>query len=67
MLWFVILVLGLVMSLFGFCWGCMYEGIDIGVSYGLVIHVVVGGMVIYCGWEFGYGNLIVIEVFYVKV
>ena len=39
----------------------MHEGIDIGVGYGTPIHAAAAGTVIYCGWEAGYGNLVVID------
>jgi murein DD-endopeptidase MepM/ murein hydrolase activator NlpD len=52
---------GPVTSPFGFRWGRMHEGIDIGASYGSAIHAAAGGTVIYCGWESGYGNLTVID------
>jgi murein DD-endopeptidase MepM/ murein hydrolase activator NlpD len=52
---------GPVTSPFGFRWGRMHEGIDIGASYGSAIHAAASGTVIYCGWESGYGNLTVID------
>jgi murein DD-endopeptidase MepM/ murein hydrolase activator NlpD len=39
----------------------MHQGIDIGVSYGTPIHAAAGGTVIYCGWEEGYGNFVVLD------
>ena len=39
----------------------MHEGIDIGVGYGTPIHAAAAGTVIYCGWEEGYGNLVVLD------
>ena len=48
-------------SPFGWRWGRMHEGIDIGASYGSAIHAAASGTVIYCGWESGYGNLVVID------
>ncbi len=54
-------VSGPVTSPFGWRWGRMHEGIDIGVSYGTAIHAAASGTVIYCGWESGYGNLTVID------
>ena len=44
-------VQGPVTSPFGWRWGRMHEGIDIGVGYGTPIHAAAGGTVIYCGWE----------------
>jgi murein DD-endopeptidase MepM/ murein hydrolase activator NlpD len=52
---------GPVTSPFGWRWGRMHEGIDIGVPYGTAIHAAASGTVIYCGWESGYGNLTVID------
>jgi murein DD-endopeptidase MepM/ murein hydrolase activator NlpD len=54
-------VSGPVTSPFGWRWGRMHEGIDIGVGYGTPIHAAASGTVIYCGWESGYGNLTVID------
>src|SRR5262249_31267791 len=54
-------VSGPVTSPFGWRWGRMHEGIDIGVPYGTPIHAAASGTVIYCGWESGYGNLTVID------
>ena len=48
-------------SPFGWRWGRMHEGIDIGAAYGTPIHAAASGTVIYCGWEEGYGNLTVID------
>jgi len=52
---------GPVTSPFGWRWGRMHEGIDIGASYGSGIHAAAAGTVLYCGWESGYGNLVVID------
>jgi murein DD-endopeptidase MepM/ murein hydrolase activator NlpD len=54
-------VSGPVTSPFGWRWGRMHEGIDIGVGYGTPIHAAAAGNVIYCGWEEGYGNFVVID------
>jgi murein DD-endopeptidase MepM/ murein hydrolase activator NlpD len=54
-------VQGPITSPFGWRWGRMHEGIDIGVGYGTPIHAAAAGTVIYCGWESGYGNLTVID------
>ena len=54
-------VQGPVTSPFGWRWGRMHEGIDIGVGYGTPIEAAAGGTVIYCGWEEGYGNFVVID------
>jgi murein DD-endopeptidase MepM/ murein hydrolase activator NlpD len=52
---------GGVTSPFGWRWGRMHQGIDIGVGYGTPIRAAASGNVIYCGWEGGYGNLVVID------
>ena len=54
-------VSGPVTSPFGWRWGRMHEGIDIGVSYGTPIRAAASGTVIYCGWESGYDNLTVLD------
>jgi murein DD-endopeptidase MepM/ murein hydrolase activator NlpD len=54
-------VQGPVTSPFGWRWGRMHQGIDIGVPYGTPIHAAAGGVVIYCGWEEGYGNFVVLD------
>jgi murein DD-endopeptidase MepM/ murein hydrolase activator NlpD len=52
---------GPITSPFGWRWGRMHQGIDIGVGMGTPIKAAAGGTVIYCGWESGYGNLTVID------
>jgi murein DD-endopeptidase MepM/ murein hydrolase activator NlpD len=54
-------VSGPITSPFGWRWGRMHQGIDIGVPYGTPIQAAAGGTVIYCGWEEGYGNFVVID------
>jgi murein DD-endopeptidase MepM/ murein hydrolase activator NlpD len=54
-------VSGPVTSPFGWRWGRLHQGIDIGVPYGTPIRAAASGTVIYCGWESGYGNLTVID------
>jgi murein DD-endopeptidase MepM/ murein hydrolase activator NlpD len=54
-------VSGPVTSPFGERWGRMHEGIDIGVPTGTPIHAAAAGRVVYCGWEEGYGNFVVID------
>jgi len=54
-------VQGPITSPFGWRWGRMHQGIDIGVPYGTPIHAAAAGTVIYCGWESGYGNLVAID------
>jgi murein DD-endopeptidase MepM/ murein hydrolase activator NlpD len=52
---------GPVTSPFGYRWGRLHEGIDIGAPYGAPIVAAAAGRVIYCGWLGGYGNLTVID------
>jgi murein DD-endopeptidase MepM/ murein hydrolase activator NlpD len=52
---------GPVTSPFGWRWGRIHEGIDIGVGYGTPIHAAGAGTVIYAGWESGYGNFVLID------
>jgi murein DD-endopeptidase MepM/ murein hydrolase activator NlpD len=52
---------GPVVSAFGWRWGRMHEGIDIGAGYGAPIVASASGTVIYAGWMGGYGNLIIID------
>jgi murein DD-endopeptidase MepM/ murein hydrolase activator NlpD len=52
---------GPVTSPFGYRWGRLHEGIDIGAGYGATIVAAAAGRVIYCGWMEGYGNLTVID------
>jgi murein DD-endopeptidase MepM/ murein hydrolase activator NlpD len=54
-------VSGPVTSPFGWRWGRMHQGIDIGVPYGTPIRAAASGTVVYCGWMSGYGNLIAID------
>jgi len=48
-------------SSFGWRWGRMHEGIDLGAAYGTPIAAAAAGTVIYAGWLGGYGNLTVID------
>jgi murein DD-endopeptidase MepM/ murein hydrolase activator NlpD len=52
---------GPITSGFGWRWGQMHEGIDIGAACGTPIHAAASGTVIYSGWEDGYGNFVVID------
>ena len=54
-------VSGPITSSFGMRWGTLHPGIDIGVPTGTAIHAAAAGTVVYCGWEEGYGNLVVID------
>jgi murein DD-endopeptidase MepM/ murein hydrolase activator NlpD len=54
-------VSGPITSPFGMRWGTLHPGIDIGVPEGTPIHAAGAGKVIYCGWESGYGNLVMID------
>jgi murein DD-endopeptidase MepM/ murein hydrolase activator NlpD len=54
-------VSGPITSPFGPRWGGFHPGIDIGVPSGTPIHAAAAGTVIWCGWESGYGNLVVID------
>jgi murein DD-endopeptidase MepM/ murein hydrolase activator NlpD len=48
-------------SPFGWRWGRMHEGIDIGCGYGAPAYASAAGTVIVAGWMGGYGNLVVID------
>ncbi len=54
-------VSGVVTSGFGWRWGRMHEGIDIGAGSGAPIRAAAAGTVIYAGWMGGYGNLTIID------
>jgi murein DD-endopeptidase MepM/ murein hydrolase activator NlpD len=54
-------VQGPVTSPFGWRWGRMHEGIDIGAASGTSIAAAGSGTVIYASWMEGYGNLVVID------
>ena len=54
-------VSGPITSPFGPRWGGFHPGIDIGIPEGTPIHAAAAGTVIWCGWESGYGNLVVID------
>ncbi len=52
---------GVLTSPYGWRWGTMHRGIDIGAPSGTPIYAAAGGTVFYAGWMGGYGNLILID------
>jgi murein DD-endopeptidase MepM/ murein hydrolase activator NlpD len=50
-----------VTSPFGYRWGRLHAGIDIGVPYGTPIHAAAAGQVVIAGWVGGYGNYTCID------
>jgi murein DD-endopeptidase MepM/ murein hydrolase activator NlpD len=54
-------VSGPITSPFGYRWGRLHAGVDIGVGYGTPIHAAAAGTVIHAGWLGGYGNLVVVD------
>jgi murein DD-endopeptidase MepM/ murein hydrolase activator NlpD len=52
---------GPVTSPFGWRWGRMHEGVDIGAGDGTPIRAAASGQVVYAGWMSGYGNLVAID------
>ena len=50
-----------VTSNFGWRWGRMHEGIDLGAGMGTPIYAATAGTVIHAGWLGGYGNLVVLD------
>jgi murein DD-endopeptidase MepM/ murein hydrolase activator NlpD len=54
-------VSGPVTSPFGYRWGRLHAGIDLGVPYGTPIHAAASGTVVLAGWTGGYGNYTCID------
>jgi murein DD-endopeptidase MepM/ murein hydrolase activator NlpD len=54
-------VSGPITSGFGWRWGRMHEGIDIGAACGTPIRAAASGTVVYAGWMDGYGNIVLID------
>lgn len=52
---------GTLTSGFGYRWGRLHAGIDIGAPTGTPIHAAKGGVVSYAGVMGGYGNIIVVD------
>jgi murein DD-endopeptidase MepM/ murein hydrolase activator NlpD len=52
---------GPVTSPFGYRWGRLHAGIDIGAGYGTPIHAAAAGTVVLAGWTGGYGNYTCID------
>jgi murein DD-endopeptidase MepM/ murein hydrolase activator NlpD len=52
---------GPVTSEFGYRWGRLHAGLDIGAGMGAPIHAAKAGTVIFSGVQGGYGNVVIIE------
>ena len=52
---------GTVTSGFGYRWGRLHAGIDVGAPSGAPISAAKGGVVSYAGWMGGYGSIIVLS------
>lgn len=52
---------GVLTSPYGWRWGAMHRGIDIGAPSGTPIYAAAGGTVFFAGWMGGYGYLILID------
>jgi murein DD-endopeptidase MepM/ murein hydrolase activator NlpD len=54
-------VSGPITSGFGWRWGRMHEGIDIGAACGTPIRAAASGTIVYAGWMDGYGNITIVD------
>jgi murein DD-endopeptidase MepM/ murein hydrolase activator NlpD len=54
-------VSGPVTSGYGWRWGRMHEGIDIGAPCRTPIRAAASGTIVYAGWMDGYGNIVIID------
>jgi murein DD-endopeptidase MepM/ murein hydrolase activator NlpD len=54
-------VSGPITSGFGWRWGRLHEGIDIGAPCGTPIRAAASGTIVYAGWMEGYGNITVVD------
>lgn len=54
-------VQGTITSRFGWRWGSLHQGVDIGASRGTNVLAADSGMVAFAGWNGGYGNLVKID------
>ena len=54
-------VQGTITSNFGWRWGSLHQGVDIGAARGTSVLAADSGMVAFVGWNGGYGNLVKID------
>lgn len=50
-----------VTSVFGYRWGRLHAGIDVGVPVGTTVRASRGGQVLTAGWVGGYGNCVIVD------